>query len=110
MEPVSHAYLVFHRKGKPVKDIRYQWKKACQRMGILPTGEKHFRLHDERHNFYRDSRRGGVARREVMDAMGHKTMSTADRYDSVTDEDVKEAFQKLEATRKSHEKSHKAGK
>jgi integrase len=77
---------VFVYKGKPLRDIRTGFHKACRDAGI-----QNFWFHDLRHCFVTNSRRKGVPDRIIMAITGHTTMECFKRYDSISVDDLKRA-------------------
>jgi integrase len=109
---------VFHREGKPIAGFRKAWASACIQVGlceVLKDGEgkavvakdkkdnekvvivptKIF--HDFRRTAIRDMVRSGVSERVAMSISGHKTRNVFDRYNIVSDQDLKEAAKKKQA-------------
>ena len=78
--------------GKPVRDFRGAWTKACAAAkvpGLL--------FHDLRRTAARNLRRAGVAEGVIMKIGGWKTRSVFERYAIVSQSDIREAMTKLEA-------------
>jgi integrase len=117
---------VFHRDGKPIAGFRKAWAKACIQVGLYDVlrdgdgravvikdrkgNEKVVEVptkifHDFRRTAIRDMVRSGVSERVAMSISGHKTRNVFDRYNIVSDQDLKEAAKKKQAY---HEKLNAA--
>jgi integrase len=83
---------VFHRQGKPIKDFRGGWKKACDTAGV--PGRL---FHDFRRTAVRNLERAGVPRSVAMLMTGHKTEAVYRRYAIVSEADLHLAAKQLDA-------------
>jgi len=105
---------VFQRDGKLIKDFGGAWKSACIEAGLLEvvrdargneTKVSSRILHDFRRTAIKDIVRSGIPERVAMKISGHRTRSVFDRYNIVSDQDLKEAALKKQAC---HEKQNVA--
>jgi integrase len=117
---------LFNRDGVQIKGFRKAWDSACIKAGLwepLRDGdgnvvtiknkkgeEKIVKVptkipHDFRRTAIRDMIRSGTPERVAMEISGHKTRSVFDRYNIVSDQDLKEAAKKKQAY---HEKQNAA--
>ena len=80
---------VFHRNGKPIKNMYYAWRRACAIAGV--DGRL---LHDFRRTAVRALERAGVSRSVAMQLTGHKTESVYRRYAIMSEADLAEGLAK----------------
>ena len=90
--------LIFHRTskgqpGQPVKDFVRQWRTALKVAG-LPSG---LLPYDLRRSALRNMIRGGTDFTVAMRISGHRTRSTFDRYNIVSEEDLRAAVTRTAA-------------
>jgi integrase len=87
---ISHNH-VFSYEGKPLKSIKTTLANALKETGI-----KDFRFHDLRHTWTTNARKAGVDRTVIMKLTGHKTLSMFTRYNSVDEDDAKQALKMMD--------------
>jgi len=85
-------YVFMREDGKPVRDFRGTWGKACEAAKV-PS----LLFHDLRRTAARNLRRAGVAEGVIMKIGGWKTRSVFERYAIVSQSDIRDAMTKLEA-------------
>jgi integrase len=101
---VRVAELVFHRDGHLLGDFRKAWAAACiaaelyRVVGTNADGSDKkipARLfHDLRRSGVRNMVRAGVPERVAMEISGHRTRSIFDRYNIVSEADLRTAMQR----------------
>jgi integrase len=110
-EPDRVAELVFHRAGRPIVDYRKAWLAACVTAGLAQPKldaegramlDKQGRprmaatklVHDLRRTAARNLVRAGVPERVAMAVTGHKTRAMFDRYNIVSEDDLRMAMER----------------
>ncbi len=87
--------FVFERSpGKPVKDFRGAWAKACERAGLARRMPHDFRRSRARH-----LSRLGVPEKVIMDLSGWRTRAMLDRYNVTSRRDLADALALAEKSR-----------
>jgi len=93
-----HDNHVILYKGKPIRDIRTTLFNACEKAKI-PYGRfvnGGFVFHDLRHTFNTYMRKAGVHESVIMQITGHSTREMFDRYNTVDEDDAREAVRKFQ--------------
>jgi len=83
---------VFHRKGKPIKNFRKAWITATEDAGFAGKVP-----HDLRRCAVRNLKRSGVDDTVAMSITGHVTRSVFDRYNIVSEDDLRDAIERQQA-------------
>ena len=93
--------LVFHHKGRPIRDFRKAWATACDKAGC--PGRI---FHDLRRSAVRRFEHAGIARSVAMKLTGHKTENVYRRYAIVSDRELREAAATLSRSVNGHNSGH----
>ncbi|HKA89437.1 MAG TPA: tyrosine-type recombinase/integrase [Haliangiales bacterium] len=87
----THVFLN-PKTGKPWRDVRTMFRRACRDAGIHGLW-----FHDLRRSFVTNARRRGIPESVVMRMSGHRTRAVFDRYNIISETDLVEALGRLEA-------------
>lgn len=94
--PRSTSGYVFvnKRTNKPWFDIKKKWWRACRAADLEGTW-----FHDTRRSFVTNARRRGVPESVVMKMTGHRSREVFDRYNVISEEDLKGAIVQIQRGR-----------
>jgi integrase len=89
---------VFLYRGKPIKDIRTTLARACRKIGMEygRQDKAGFVFHDLRHTFNTLMRKAGIDESVIMSITGHSTREMFDRYNTIDEEDTRNALTKFQ--------------
>jgi len=91
LERYPECPYVFHRSGQRIVNYYPAWHTACREAGVIGKIP-----HDFRRTAVRNLVRAGVPERLAMAITGHKTRSVFERYNIVSDGDLREAARRLD--------------
>ncbi|MCC6861662.1 MAG: tyrosine-type recombinase/integrase [Bryobacterales bacterium] len=90
---------VFSRGGEKIRHFRKTWKSACREAGLWEGDAKKGKptklFHDLRRTGVRNLVRAGVPEKVAMLISGHRTRSVFERYNIISEDDLKEAMRRL---------------
>lgn len=84
-------FLFTRADGKPVLDFRVAWRKLTAAAGVPDL-----MLHDLRRTAVRNMVRAGTPEKVAMTITGHKTRSVFERYNVISQADIKQAVARME--------------
>lgn len=76
--------------GRPLGSFRKRWAAACR-----AAGAPGLLVHDLRRSGIRNMVRAGISEHTAMKISGHKTRSVFDRYDIVSEDDLRAAARRI---------------
>jgi len=94
-------YLLTRKNGEPVRDLRGTWNAL-----VTAAGRPDLLLHDFRRSAVRNMIRRGIAERVAMKISGHKTRSVFERYNIISEADLRDAARKIEEGARNSQLTH----
>src|SRR5262249_32138664 len=94
--------FIFHRDGRQVGEFRKTWTAACKAAGLAVTQERNGQQivralrvpYDLRRTALRNMVRGGTDPAVAMKISGHRTRAVFDRYNIISEDDIRSAVRK----------------
>src|ERR1019366_3548321 len=83
--------------GKPIREFRGAWRKACKQAGVPGTA-----VSRSRRTAARNMRRAGTAEGIIMEIRRWRAQSVFERYAIVSQQDIRDAVRKLETSEIGH--------
>lgn len=94
-------YLLTRPNGEPVRDLRGTWETLVSKAGL-----RGLLLHDFRRSAVRNMVRRGISERVAMRISGHKTRSVFERYNIISEADIRDAARKIETGARNSQITH----
>ncbi len=96
----ASPWVFTYERGLPFQDFRDSWATACKAAGLWTgdgkTGRPSRLFHDLRRSGVRNLVRSGAPEKVAQTISGHKTRAVFDRYNIVSEDDLKDAARKLD--------------
>jgi hypothetical protein len=100
-EKQTEDYLLTRPNGEPVRDLRGTWSAIVEAAGLSGL-----LLHDLRRSAVRNMVRRSISERVAMRISGHKTRSVFERYNIISEADLRDAARKIEVGARNSQLTH----